>query len=463
MTSSRGAHAAVLGVALLARLLFFGASHPWKAATEQDVILTGDARGYEQLACNLLVAHRFSYDAAGPPESLRTPAYPLFLSAIYAVFGPHPWIALLAQILLDVVTCSLVISLAEVTLGSGFARWAGWIYALDPFLWLHTNSLLSETLFLFLTTLGGLFLARGLLVRVPGRDSANTDRIASGAGGILLGLAALTRPVLLYLPLLLIPLVFAVSSARASRRLGFAVTFVIAFGLAVSPWIVRNLVVFGSPGLSTSGAYNLLVLDVAPGVAAAEGTSVAVATTRLVSEADAAANRLPMPDRENAFRRAGAYQATALAYLRRDREAVALHYVLGMIHSFTNLGTAGFARSLGLGEPTHFEMNDYQRLGDLTAAWSRRKTGVEKVIGAVVGCDLALVDLATALGMVLCVRRRRFRSAAFLLLFAAYFILVAGSGGQARLRLPAVPFYLPFAGLGTAWVWSLRKQDRDFA
>ena len=68
-----------------------------------------------------------------------------------------------------------------------------------------------------------------------------------------------------------------------------------------------------------------------------------------------------------------------------------------------------------------------------------------------VALELLVVYVATAYGIVLATLRRRAGTFEILcLLFVAYVILLTGSAGDARFRLPAVPFYLPFAGLGAA-------------
>ena len=91
--------------------------------------------------------------------------------------------------------------------------------------------------------------------------------------------------------------------------------------------------------------------------------------------------------------------------------------------------------------------------------WLARKSRVEIALGLTLGAYLALVYLLVAAGLLTAMRRRRFgRWDWFCLAMVAYFVLVTGAAGEARLRLPATPFYAGWAGLGAA---ALAARGRD--
>ena len=141
---------------------------------------------------------------------------------------------------------------------------------------------------------------------------------------------------------------------------------------------------------------------------------------------------------------------TALAYARRYPAACARHYALGIAHAFGNLGTSAFAQALGV-ERVQVEMKAYSDLTGLGQAFLHRKTPWQKALGALVAAFLALTYGLTLWGGMRTVRRGELGAEGVLcLLLAAYFILLTGSAGEARFRLPALPFYLPFAGAGFA-------------
>lgn len=75
----------------------------------------GDGKVYAQMARNLLEQHVYSHDTEPPysPSLIRLPGYPLFIAAIYSVFGHYNNTAVrIVQALLDTLTCGLVALLA---------------------------------------------------------------------------------------------------------------------------------------------------------------------------------------------------------------------------------------------------------------------------------------------------------------------------------------------------------------
>src|SRR5229473_5457019 len=74
-----------------------------------------DAKTYARIARNLLEQHSYS-DAEAPPYEptlIRLPGYPLFLAAVYKVFGHgNNGAVRIAQALIDTATCGLIALLA---------------------------------------------------------------------------------------------------------------------------------------------------------------------------------------------------------------------------------------------------------------------------------------------------------------------------------------------------------------
>jgi hypothetical protein len=120
------------------------------------------------------------------------------------------------------------------------------IAAIYPFLWVVDGSLMSETLY-------GALLAATLWLAIRFVKRPSLPLIA--AVGALAALAALTRGEALALaPLLLLPLAFQAGKTWKSRAV-IAAVGVGAFVLVLTPWTVRNLIVFEEPVLiSTNGS-----------------------------------------------------------------------------------------------------------------------------------------------------------------------------------------------------------------
>jgi 4-amino-4-deoxy-L-arabinose transferase-like glycosyltransferase len=256
-------------LAILPRLLLL-ASLPHDALLESV-----DARGYDLLARNLLAGHGFSLQDAPPyqPDGLRTPLYPLFVAAVYALAGPQPAAVAVVQALLDSLTTLLVAAIAARSLGRRAGIAAALLYALTPVQWRYAAALLAETPLAFLISLT-LWLFCLLTVDRPRPALSHLltrDRqipfpslsIAIACGAVA-GLAALCKPNLAGLALILAVAAFwalrrphhqgrVPEPIKARRGAGSLAAAILLTALAVtSPWILRNWATFGRPFLSNA-------------------------------------------------------------------------------------------------------------------------------------------------------------------------------------------------------------------
>ena len=96
-----------------------------------------------------------------------------------------------------------------------------------------------------------------LLIRAADRPG-----LGIAAAGVMLGLTALSRPTVLWLPVVSVAWLLFRQQGRgvALRPRGFAIAtaFVLAFAALQVPWVVRNYRVFGDPIVTTTlGGFNL--------------------------------------------------------------------------------------------------------------------------------------------------------------------------------------------------------------
>jgi hypothetical protein len=161
---------------------------------------TGDALFYIELAWNWLKNGVYGFAVHGQltPVDMRVPGYPAFLTAVFAVAGQSPRAAMLAQVVVDLVTC-FVIALIAARLAPDRSRrrvaLAGlWLAALCPFTANYTAVVLTETLVIFLTALAILVLLQtdvgGAQATSAGAFRANPWLLA----GIVAGFGTLVRP-----------------------------------------------------------------------------------------------------------------------------------------------------------------------------------------------------------------------------------------------------------------------------
>jgi 4-amino-4-deoxy-L-arabinose transferase-like glycosyltransferase len=242
-TRWRGATVLAAGVGFAARLAFgFGY---WV-----DKPLTHDELEYLTLARHLAAGNGFTYDAApsveaggiAPQQFGRAPGYPVFL-ALVSTLSPidptataTPAAVKVAQAILGAVSVVVIAALAVQVGGPGAGTVAAAITTFHlPLVWISAY-VLSEALYSPLALLSALILGRVTDQRGERMATGRASRVlfTAGTAGLVAGLSALTRPVLLlFLGCATIWLVF-----RPARRAAGA--FVIGASLVIAPWTIRN-------------------------------------------------------------------------------------------------------------------------------------------------------------------------------------------------------------------------------
>jgi len=188
----------------------------------------------------------------GAPTAAWPPGYPVFLAAVYAVFGPSLLAAKVANALLGAATTLVTYLIACEIRRPAVGIVAAAIVALFPGHVLFAPALLSEALFGFLFCA-----ALWLFLRVHRRDRAGA-RSWLGLGAFL-GAISLVRGVGFFLlPVFASTRLLEGASWRSTARSTLAGAAGIA--LALAPWTLRNHLRLGYPILIASdGAFSLYV------------------------------------------------------------------------------------------------------------------------------------------------------------------------------------------------------------
>lgn len=221
------AAAVVFVAAAAARLIFLSLTGPET---------TGDGLQYLLLGRNLVEHGIYSLDKAPPfvPSIRRPPGYPFFLGGMSLLGLGSLTAVTIAQSLIDSCTAVAVLALARAVAPPVWALGAGLAYAIHPGPIPYAGLVLSETLFAASLAVGVLAIHRAL----------EKDRLALAAlGGLLVGYAALCRPIALLLPLVLAAIVLR--ARGVSRRRAHAGLLVLASLVAIAPWCVRSSLVAG--------------------------------------------------------------------------------------------------------------------------------------------------------------------------------------------------------------------------
>lgn len=184
------------------------------------------------------------------PTAARSPLPVLILSLLLLVFHQQTLVLLIYSWMLSSLTAVLLYFLAQKVLKSqkmGLATALLYCFYLPEMVISTAYASASESLFTLL--LMGYFLTS------LGDSETHSRKLAVGAG-ILLALACLSRPMVLFLPILYAGWMIWKHQAKAVTSLA---CFFAAFLICLSPWAIRNQIVFGKPIItSTLGGYNLL-------------------------------------------------------------------------------------------------------------------------------------------------------------------------------------------------------------
>jgi 4-amino-4-deoxy-L-arabinose transferase-like glycosyltransferase len=213
------------------------------------ITLKSDSMTYNDLAIDW--ARSGSYIEAGKPTGYWPPGNPWFLSRLYLLFGELPAVAAVVNTLLNLVSLLLVYRMMVRSCTERTARLTALMVALLPSQVFFVTFLVSEHLFTLL-----LLLALWLILEAD--QKARGTLWQYGLAGAVLGLATLTRSVLMAFPAVLV--IYWVMVRVSWRQILARTLLVVAGGVVVTaPWIVRNYQQVGAATISTTGGVNFYI------------------------------------------------------------------------------------------------------------------------------------------------------------------------------------------------------------
>ena len=241
-----GRHLALLTLAgLAARIAFL--------LLEPRADLAGDESTWTALAFGAVLRGHHPFSPLKSPILFYPPAYPYFIAAAVTVLGSLQAVKW-AQAVLGALLVPAVGRAGAHVVSERAALFAAGASAFYPELVWFSVHFWSETLFLVLLWWG---FERVLAARAG-------SRLAAAAGGLLFGLATLTRETALYFaPVAALFLAWPAAEGkeprpRAAARWPTAAAFLLAILLTVLPWTWRNWAVFHAfVPVSTFGAHSL--------------------------------------------------------------------------------------------------------------------------------------------------------------------------------------------------------------
>ncbi len=405
----RYAFAAVLAIALLARVVVIVATPHFVPAT--------DAADYDRIAVSLADTGGFPsseyFTLANGPTAYRPPVFPLLLAGAYKLSGTHDaqdrWRAgRILEALLGTAAVLLIALIALALWNPAVALTAAAIAAVYPPFLLIGSTLLSESLFVPLVL---------AVVLCALRFRGSGGRLGWAAlAGVLLGLTTLTRGNGI---VLLAPVGFLVwtGAPRLSRKALRAPLILLAAALiTLVPWTIRNQhVLHAFVPLTTESGYAL-----AGTYSPAAQNSPANPAFWLPPRA-AVARVLQRAPHDNEAQISSALNTVALDYVKAHPVSLLKTAGWSTLRLF-NLVGPGFERRLALYESFPRGLTD----ASVYAFWG-----------------LALLAIVGAF-----TRAARGRPPAFWWCPAALLLSTVLLFGTTRYRVPADPFFVMLAALG---------------
>jgi 4-amino-4-deoxy-L-arabinose transferase-like glycosyltransferase len=425
------------------------------------LLIQGDGIGYERIARNVIEGNGFSMDATPPYtlDMLRTPGYPLFLIGVYLAVGYRPEIVTLIQVVLSLITLYVAYRLA-VHLFDARAAWIALaLMAVDIGTIILANVTLTESLFMVLLLPATYCLFKEL--------DAPRRLTWMAAAGVLLGFATLVRPVSLYLVLLLLPFVWWAMRRPWQEMAVRAVTLLVAFLLALSPWSYRNLRDFGSPNISLAQTVTITYY--------AKYLRASLYHTPLSEQepyfekevlrelGDRAVSPVEMNNLIEAKARAEIMQHP-VEYVALYAKSVALMLVLPNTNFLANiLGILDHPTGLIADMRTRSLTENIQALMDFSARFLAGSPDQALFFAALVAEVLTtfLTYTLAIVGTIVGLRRQHKMTVVLLLVISGYFFVVTGPIGTGRYRLPAMPYLMMLAGYGFVQIEAWRQARRS--
>ena len=371
--------------------------------------------GFFELAENVLAGNGFSWSSSAPyaPNPLRTPGYSYVLAALIGMFGVAG--AALVQLLVASILPPLGMRIANVYDSRTIGIVAGIILALDPHLPLSFQ-FYTETFFLVLFFLWTLVSLNCL---------ERKDLASLSIGAILLGCAILVKTSAQYIPFLFGALIVWHHGRLDWRRgIARASLYLLIVGAILAPWIVRNTLVFGVPGLSAQTPF-VLYTNLAPAVLSiAHDSAFADELEAFITEDEYRGNAITLANGD-------AYTKNALEVVRAHPDATLFVASKSLFTFFTNDGVY-----------TLLARSDYEPYDFMSTLIGARLIWIAITLSAFIGAFLFVL-------------RERSVRAVFLVLLVAYFALtstIAAFGTNPRYRLPVDPIIIACAGLGGVYL-----------
>ncbi len=386
------------------------------------VTLTGDAKGYLQLAQNLLTTHTFSFSTQAPfaLESFRAPGYPFFLALLYAVFGS--WLSVLFVQAAIVSAAPVLLYILFRPYHERVAFWGSMLFAIEPIRLFLSVSLLSDALYVCLFLLSLVLLEQGI------QQERRNYFVLSG---LALGVSILVRPIAIFLPILYAGyLLFLGRFSRQSMISSMALCT--ACFIVIFPWMLRNHANFGSWNISSVGSANLMIYNAPAFLQYRPDVRGQEVMERFQQEQSA----LPRSDALSLVR-SSVFTNTFFDVIRGHEITYGIFHVAKTLPFFVTDGLRDTVRLFNVDVGTMPNISTALLHGDIGLVVQYLRTGGLATTLLIFGSGFwIVVTFLYGYTVVIVLRKRLYKLALLLVAPMLYFALLTGPVSNARYRLP---------------------------
>lgn len=229
----------LLGIAFAIRLVI---------ALSISTPLISDDREYH--AIGVALADGKGFIADGQPTAFRAPGYPILLGFCYQLFGQSTVAIRCLHAIIDTFSCLLLFLIGEWLFGKRTGLIAAGILAVFPLHILYVARINTEIVFTFF------FLLTVWLLICQRKENQLWFHL--GLVGVVLGLTTLIKPIA---AIFLIPCGWFIWQHNTKYKSNFLqIGFLTAcFLLTLTPWMIRNYIVFSRFALTSNTGINLWI------------------------------------------------------------------------------------------------------------------------------------------------------------------------------------------------------------
>ncbi len=417
------------------------------------IMSAADSEGYLQLAENIKNHGVFSSSKTQPfiPETMAVPGYPFFISIIKIIFRSY-LVASILQVLSVLASGYLIFKIGRKVISTAAGFFASLLFIFSADVILYAPVIMTDILYVFLSVLSM------YIIFFQNGGSGKIRNII--LGGLICGVAILTRAVGILLPLIfgLFLLIDLIKNEKRSLKNAFASVLLLGLSVAVviMPWVVRNKIVAGAWGISVTESVNFYLDNIPQYLCMKQDPSSCYDKKKMDELSFSLAKAVGVEDTkvrplENtdllSIKYSNAMAKETLRIIRGDLIGFTSYYLKTTLPRF--FFSSGFKRlSMNLrgdtGDTKNNDLVDFFYRGEYSLMWQGLKSQPLYSLNRI---WLLLIVILSGLSLF------KVRTNKFILMFLmiiAQYVLITGPTSYFRYRLPAVPF-LALCAMAGLW------------